>query len=737
MTVADYSQYYQDAGQKYGIDPALLMAQGQQESSGDPTKVSDAGAIGIAQLMPATAKSLGVDPTDPKQAIDGQARLMASNIKQYGDIPTALMAYHGGSNTDNWGPKTKAYPGQVMKNYKGTQMADNSDDIFTEAQKGLDAQKTAPPQSSAPQPSGDIFDEAQKAIDTKTSTQTAEAKSNPSLSDQYSSDVRTAGKRILNDLVQNKGRIDPLDVGGAIGSGVSSAIGQTANRLTPDVVKNALTSTWNGIQGGPQSVANAIDSTGAGQSTGNAFMGASNATSNALTSAAQTFPNVARHLGDAADIAGGVASVEGVGAAGKLGVDAVSAGKNLLVKDSDALAKNALLKNAADSNSLLPQNIDTTQIVPGSKPTLAQATGDANIASIEKQLKKTPENNAAFAAQESENETARQQYFQTNAAGTPQDINTLKTQRESLTAPLYGQAKIQPLNTAPIQPVLDNFDKAIQEVGSDTDAGKALLKIKGKIQSALPTTKTASTGLLDADGNPITKELPQANPTQSPLVQVFREERDKAADNAVGEDAYANAIKTHVQPLIRQLGSALESQSKPFADAQNIYRTMSPEINSKQWLQNLDLKDKYGNLSLSKVDNAYENAVSLRNSAGLNPAKDLSDTQLQTLKNIRDDLQSRDATIKLGNGVKTPNALQQSPGLVKKVIHEGIGAGVGAAVAALTGGNPWIGVFAGGTTVRGLESAAAKKSLQTGNSLSNFTLNPEQYKNYLMTGVRP
>lgn len=126
MSVSDYSQIYQDAGQKYGVDPSLLMAQGQVESGGDPNIVSDAGATGIAQLMPSTAKSLGVtDRTDPKQSIDAQARLMAENINRYGDIPTALKAYHGGTDQSNWGPITSAYPAKVLKNYKGTQMAQN------------------------------------------------------------------------------------------------------------------------------------------------------------------------------------------------------------------------------------------------------------------------------------------------------------------------------------------------------------------------------------------------------------------------------------------------------------------------------------------------------------------------------------------------------------------------------------------------------------------------------------
>jgi hypothetical protein len=739
MTIQDYSDLYQAAGQQYGVPPALLMAQAQAEdASGNPNAVGPdtkyGNAVGIAQLIPDTAKRLGVtDPTDPKQAIPAQARLMRENLDRYGNIPDAVSAYHGGTDKSNWGPKTQDYTKKVTGQYQ--QMAKNDttqDTPLAAALKNFENDSTQPSVPATSKSSDDTpLATALKNFKDDDATQNSEAKNNPTLFEQYGSDVDTARKRITDSIIQNKGGPDPLDVAGAIGSGVSSAIGQTVSHFTPDVVKNGLTTVLPVAK-------DIMGQTLFGRQWDNGnVQSLANTASNALTTGYHALPpSVQQHLGDTKDIIGGVASVEGLTSAASLGSDAIGAGKNLLIKSPDKLADNVLQKTVGDSKSLAPENINPTEIVPGSKPTLAQSTGDANVAALEKQLKRTPENNADFTAQEGENENARQQHLQT-ASGTQQDIQTLKAQRKALTEPLYEQAKAQPLNTAPIQPVLQNFDKAIQEVGSDTDAGKTLLKIKNKIQNALPATKTASTGLLDADGNPITKELPKANPTQSPLVQVFKEERDKAADDAIGEDAYANAVKTHVQPLIKQLGTALESQSEPFAKAQNLYRNLSPAINSRAWLQDLDLKDKFGNLSLSKVNNAYENALSLRSSDGINGAKDLSDTQLQTLKNIRDDLQRRDATIKLGNSVKSTNALQQPPSLIRKTIHEVIGAGVGAGTAALTGGNPLMGAIAGGTTVRGLENIAAKKSLATANALKNYTLNPENYKNYLAAGIRP
>jgi hypothetical protein len=80
-----------------GIDPALLAAVVWTESGFQPDAVSPAGAVGLTQLMPGTAATLGVDPTDPVQALDGGARLLAQLLQRYGGDPSlALAAYNAG-----------------------------------------------------------------------------------------------------------------------------------------------------------------------------------------------------------------------------------------------------------------------------------------------------------------------------------------------------------------------------------------------------------------------------------------------------------------------------------------------------------------------------------------------------------------------------------------------------------------------------------------------------------------
>jgi soluble lytic murein transglycosylase-like protein len=86
------------AAARYGIDPALLTGLIRQESGFDPGARSGAGALGLTQLMPSTAASLGLtNPLDPAQSIDGGARYLRAQLDTFGgDVSKALAAYNAG-----------------------------------------------------------------------------------------------------------------------------------------------------------------------------------------------------------------------------------------------------------------------------------------------------------------------------------------------------------------------------------------------------------------------------------------------------------------------------------------------------------------------------------------------------------------------------------------------------------------------------------------------------------------
>jgi len=79
----DYRQAARDAASRYGIDPEMFLRLIQQESRFRPDEVSPKGAIGLGQLMPATAKELGVDPTDPLQNLEGAAKYLSQQFKRF------------------------------------------------------------------------------------------------------------------------------------------------------------------------------------------------------------------------------------------------------------------------------------------------------------------------------------------------------------------------------------------------------------------------------------------------------------------------------------------------------------------------------------------------------------------------------------------------------------------------------------------------------------------------------
>lgn len=79
-----------------GVDPEIFRRLVSKESSYNPTARSKKGAIGYAQLMPSTAKELGVDPYDPEQNLRGGARYLRQMMDRFGSLPLALAAYNAG-----------------------------------------------------------------------------------------------------------------------------------------------------------------------------------------------------------------------------------------------------------------------------------------------------------------------------------------------------------------------------------------------------------------------------------------------------------------------------------------------------------------------------------------------------------------------------------------------------------------------------------------------------------------
>lgn len=123
---ATWADLIQAEAKAQGVPPNLALALAGQESSLDPTRVSPKGAIGLMQLMPETAKSLGVDPHDPRQNITGGIRYLKTHLDAYGgDVSKALAAYNAGPEAVNKAggipdyPETQAYVAGVLGRLRG------------------------------------------------------------------------------------------------------------------------------------------------------------------------------------------------------------------------------------------------------------------------------------------------------------------------------------------------------------------------------------------------------------------------------------------------------------------------------------------------------------------------------------------------------------------------------------------------------------------------------------------
>ena len=92
-----YAAYVADLANRFDLSPALLEAVVWQESRWREDAVSPAGARGLAQLMPGTARDLGVDPDDPLANLEGGARYLREQLDRFdGDLEKALAAYNAG-----------------------------------------------------------------------------------------------------------------------------------------------------------------------------------------------------------------------------------------------------------------------------------------------------------------------------------------------------------------------------------------------------------------------------------------------------------------------------------------------------------------------------------------------------------------------------------------------------------------------------------------------------------------
>jgi len=110
------------AERRHGIPAGLLDALVEVESGGRPHSISSTGAVGPGQLLPSTARALGVgDPFDSEEGVEGSARYLADQLRRFRTVRLAVAAYNAGPGVVAAGgalpDETRAYVEQVTERY--------------------------------------------------------------------------------------------------------------------------------------------------------------------------------------------------------------------------------------------------------------------------------------------------------------------------------------------------------------------------------------------------------------------------------------------------------------------------------------------------------------------------------------------------------------------------------------------------------------------------------------------
>lgn len=729
------------AGQKYNVDPQLISALVMTESSGNPKAYNaSTGATGLAQQIPATAKSLGIDPTDPAQSIEGAAKLLDENLRRYGNAEQAILAYHGGTDQSNWGPKTQDYLRKVSANYGGQPMAANTppaDQALNEAfsarfgfvpgQKQSAAQ-AAPDYEAFQSRFGFVPGESAPAGPAQAVAQAQPAQTPPAQSGGFSvSDIPGMAWQGLQDLgaqgianvnAAGRGISDVLDApsewlaagaeksglagllgragvnmptaaeqtainaasradydarsGGGFQEGASRIAGNLAGVIAPTIGGEAALiqggRALSGALGNPQSLAKAWEFlTGQGGIASrigyNAMQGAAGG---ALLSGGQPDTSTAEAAGLGALLGGavpiaGAAIKSGVGTARGL-IDPFTSGGQTRV------AQNILERTAGKG----PTAADLTTYVPGSTPTLAQATGNPMLAALERQsINKNP---VEFGAVKEQNDLARMAYLD-SIRGDKATLADAIAVREAQAVPLLDQAMAgaKQVDPAPVVKVIDDILASPQ--GQRNSVKDALSAVRSKVGEGAKA---------------------QTDPGQ--LYGIRKSINDQLETVAGRDNTSAVQASKELIQVRNELDKVIESGAPGFKDYLTQYAELSKPVSAQKYLQGINFTDAQSqSILLGNVKKAINQIEKQRGKPGANDAKAITDDQLAALDNLHKDLQraansytkGRSAGSNTAQNLAMDNLMASMvPGVGQRIPlgPEGIGGALGWALAGPAGG---------------------------------------------------
>jgi len=654
------------------VDPKLAdiarSVYTQESGGGKNTKTSNADAVGGMQIRPGTFSEVadkGWNINDPVQNARAGVRYLAKLYDQAGGDPALTAAgYYGG-------------PGGLEKARKGVAVSDpRNPNAPTTLEYGkqvagrvLDA---VIPSANAATPKQEEWWAAAPVVDTKaapaavkTSTE-APKKSDSGLVEGASNFVRGAAHGVEQDLVRGPAQF--------IGEGVQSLIGLIpgikdtqywrdiqanakeqgdtikqneaqyqaatpgsvaagAGRVAANLIGLGGSKAKDVIQKGGEVGKKIVYNLGGGETAqaGGRLLGMS-AGSSALGAATGAIAPVTQEgdygqnklsqittgaaVGAALPVAGAA-----VGAAGRYaGRAARSFVEPFTEAGQNRIAGNILQRFSEGG----PTAANLAELVPGSRPTLAQATGNPGLATLERGIQSaTPQGANAFAERAAANAQARSAALENNI-GSNADLLAAKAQRAANAADDY-------LSTQIGIPTANTEYAALKETPAFRSAFARAQAMARNAGTSVETTvqNRANINRGGATSAPETYVSGQG-------LQIIKEALDdqitKAAQSGQGKQA------ANLRGVQQKLLDLMDREIPGYADARAAYAEASRPIDAMKFLQGLNLTDAQGNVTLAKVQNALKNLEKQRNLPGVREAKSVSPEQIQMLTSLRDDL---------------------------------------------------------------------------------------------------